>query len=125
MTGARPAHLSRRSAKSHGSFRGFTVSCDTFGPATRNQLRWSSVPQMSAPRTVAVITGEGTRTVENMPILRTDQVAEERDLVGVYLHEISRTPLLDAVQEVELSKSIEAGLLAEHWLEDPDGRPEG
>jgi len=63
--------------------------------------------------------------VENMPILRTDQVAEERDLVGVYLHEISRTPLLDAVQEVELSKSIEAGLLAEHWLDDPDGRPEG
>jgi len=55
--------------------------------------------------------------VENMTILRTDQVAEERDLVGVYLHEISRTPLLDAAQEVELSKSIEAGLLAEHWLE--------
>jgi RNA polymerase sigma factor (sigma-70 family) len=52
-----------------------------------------------------------------MPILRTDQVAEERDLVGVYLHEISRTPLLDAAQEVELSKSIEAGLLAENWLE--------
>jgi len=52
-----------------------------------------------------------------MTILRTDQVAEERDLVGVYLHEISRTPLLDAAQEVELSKSIEAGLLAEHWLE--------
>ncbi|WP_034592225.1 sigma-70 family RNA polymerase sigma factor [Hamadaea tsunoensis] len=53
-----------------------------------------------------------------MTILRTDQVAEERDLVGVYLHEISRTPLLDAAQEVELSKSIEAGLLAEHWLEE-------
>jgi RNA polymerase sigma factor (sigma-70 family) len=52
-----------------------------------------------------------------MPILRTDQVAEERDLVGVYLHEISRTPLLDAAQEVELSKSIEAGLLADNWLE--------
>ncbi len=56
--------------------------------------------------------------MENMTILRTDQVAEERDLVGVYLHEISRTPLLDAAQEVELSKSIEAGLLAEHWLEE-------
>jgi RNA polymerase sigma factor (sigma-70 family) len=62
--------------------------------------------------------------VENMTILRTDQVAEERDLVGVYLHEISRTPLLDAAQEVDLSKSIEAGLLAEHWLDTetvPDG----
>jgi len=60
-----------------------------------------------------------------MPILRTDQVAEERDLVGVYLHEISRTPLLDAVQEVELSKSIEAGLLAEFWLDDAQSVPEG
>jgi len=59
-----------------------------------------------------------------MPILRTDQVAEERDLVGVYLHEISRTPLLDAVQEVELSKSIEAGLLAANWL-DTQTAPEG
>ncbi|MEU8081484.1 MULTISPECIES: sigma-70 family RNA polymerase sigma factor [Catellatospora] len=52
-----------------------------------------------------------------MTMLRTDQVAEERDLVGVYLHEISRTPLLDAAQEVDLSKAIEAGLYAEHLLE--------
>jgi RNA polymerase sigma factor (sigma-70 family) len=50
-------------------------------------------------------------------VLRTDQVAEERDLVGVYLHEISRTPLLDAAREVELAKAIEAGLYAEHLLE--------
>jgi len=55
--------------------------------------------------------------MENMTILRTDQVAEERDLVGVYLHEISRTPLLGAAQEVDLSKAIEAGLLAEQLLE--------
>jgi len=51
-------------------------------------------------------------------MLRTDQVAEERDLVGVYLHEISRTPLLDAAMEVDLSKAIEAGLYAEQLLED-------
>jgi len=50
-------------------------------------------------------------------VLRTDEVAEERDLVGVYLHEISRTPLLDAAQEVDLAKDIEAGLYAEHLLE--------
>ncbi|GAA2530199.1 sigma-70 family RNA polymerase sigma factor [Pilimelia columellifera] len=49
--------------------------------------------------------------------LRTDEVAEERDLVGVYLHEISRTALLDAVQEVDLAKAIEAGLYAEHLLD--------
>jgi RNA polymerase sigma factor (sigma-70 family) len=61
---------------------------------------------------------EGTvGNVEKSTVMRTDQVAEERDLVGVYLHEISRTPLLDAAREVELSKSIEAGLYAEHLLE--------
>ena len=53
----------------------------------------------------------------NVTVLRTDEVAEERDLVGVYLHEISKTPLLDAAQEVDLSKAIEAGLYAEHLLE--------
>ncbi|MDT0201329.1 sigma-70 family RNA polymerase sigma factor [Nocardioides sp. AE5] len=41
---------------------------------------------------------------------------EGRDSVGLYLDEIARTPLLDAVTEVELSKTIEAGLMAEHLL---------
>ena len=34
----------------------------------------------------------------------------------LYLDEIARTPLLDAITEVELSKTIEAGLLAEHLI---------
>jgi len=56
--------------------------------------------------------------VEKMTrVLRTDEVAEERDLVGVYLHEISKTPLLDAAAEVDLASAIEAGLYAEHLLE--------
>jgi RNA polymerase sigma factor (sigma-70 family) len=56
--------------------------------------------------------------VEQMKtVLRTDEVAEERDLVGVYLHEISKTPLLDAAQEVDLAKAIEAGLYAERLLD--------
>ncbi len=41
---------------------------------------------------------------------------EGRDSVGLYLDEIARTPLLDAAREVELAKTIEAGLLAEHLL---------
>jgi RNA polymerase primary sigma factor len=41
---------------------------------------------------------------------------EGRDSVGLYLDEIARTPLLDAATEVELSKTIEAGLFAEHLL---------
>ena len=41
---------------------------------------------------------------------------EGRDSVGLYLDEIARNPLLDAQTEVELSKAIEAGLMAEHLL---------
>ncbi|MGZ8743278.1 MAG: sigma-70 family RNA polymerase sigma factor [Nocardioides sp.] len=36
----------------------------------------------------------------------------------MYLDEIARTPLLDAVTEVELSKTIEAGLFAQRLLEE-------
>lgn len=79
--------------------------------------------QVSAPQAPAAITGEDPN-VENMTMLRTDQVAEERDLVGVYLHEISRTPLLDAAHEVDLAKAIEAGLYAESLLEE-DTVPKG
>jgi RNA polymerase sigma factor (sigma-70 family) len=55
--------------------------------------------------------------VENMTAMRTGEVAEERDLVGVYLHEISKTPLLDAAQEVVLAKAVEAGLYAEQLVQ--------
>jgi RNA polymerase sigma factor (sigma-70 family) len=67
-------------------------------------------------------TGRET-SVETM-VIRTDEVAEERDLVGVYLHEISRTPLLDAAKEVDLSKAIEAGLYAAYLL-GSDQLPDG
>jgi len=44
--------------------------------------------------------------------------AEGKDSVGMYLAEIARTPLLDAAREVELSKTVEAGLFARHLLEE-------
>jgi RNA polymerase sigma factor (sigma-70 family) len=76
-----------------------------------------------AARNKLVEGNEGTvGNVEKNTVMRTDEVAEERDLVGVYLHEISRTPLLDAAREVDLSKAIEAGLYAEHLLESGDVR---
>jgi RNA polymerase primary sigma factor len=60
---------------------------------------------------------------------RTISVSREiegRDSVGLYLDEIARTPLLDAATEVELSKTIEAGLFAEHLLaEGRVGRKKG
>lgn len=45
----------------------------------------------------------------------------DRDLVGMYLDEIARTPLLDAAREVELSLTIEAGVYARRVL---DGQEE-
>lgn len=43
---------------------------------------------------------------------------EGKDSVGMYLAEIARTPLLGAEQEVELSKTVEAGLYAQHLLDE-------
>jgi len=51
-------------------------------------------------------TTKGTREIEG------------RDSVGLYLDEIARNPLLDAAMEVELSKTIEAGLMAEYLLQE-------
>ncbi|MET9604487.1 sigma-70 family RNA polymerase sigma factor [Streptomyces sp. NPDC006512] len=42
----------------------------------------------------------------------------DRDLVGMYLDEIARTPLLDAAREVELSQIIEAGVYARQILDE-------
>ncbi|WP_424213257.1 sigma-70 family RNA polymerase sigma factor [Streptomyces sp. BI20] len=48
----------------------------------------------------------------------------DRDLVGMYLDEIARTPLLDAAREVELSQIIEAGVFARRILDnDPEVDP--
>ena len=59
-----------------------------------------------AARTTTRTTRSNTREIEG------------RDSVGLYLDEIARNPLLDAAMEVELSKTIEAGLLAEHLLKE-------
>jgi len=56
----------------------------------------------------------------------TTREIEGRDSVGLYLDEIARTPLLDAITEVELAKTIEAGLFAKHLLaEGRVGRKKG
>jgi RNA polymerase sigma factor RpoD-like protein len=45
-----------------------------------------------------------------------DEAVQAADLVRSYLNEIGKVALLTAVQEVELSKRIEAGLYASHLL---------
>ena len=69
----------------------------------------------TATRTPASATAgtTGTTRPATRPAVRE---IEGRDSVGLYLDEIARTPLLDAASEVELSKTIEAGLMAEALL---------
>jgi RNA polymerase primary sigma factor len=50
------------------------------------------------------------------PDLDSDEPGVSGDPVRNYLNEIGRTALLDAAQEVDLSKRIEAGVYAEHKL---------
>ncbi|MEV4471176.1 RNA polymerase sigma factor RpoD/SigA [Nonomuraea salmonea] len=50
--------------------------------------------------------------------------AEEPDLLGTYLEQIGKTPLLSADDEVDLARRIEAGLYAGHLIERGSGTPE-
>jgi RNA polymerase nonessential primary-like sigma factor len=53
-----------------------------------------------------------------------EQTTVSADLVRVYLNEIGKVPLLNAAQEVELAKRIEAGLYAEQLVaEDEQALP--
>ncbi|MEV4170033.1 sigma-70 family RNA polymerase sigma factor [Nonomuraea sp. NPDC049709] len=50
--------------------------------------------------------------------------ADEPDLLGTYLEQIGKTPLLSAADEVDLARRIEAGLYAGHLIERGEGTPE-
>ncbi|HEX5496477.1 MAG TPA: RNA polymerase sigma factor SigB [Mycobacteriales bacterium] len=50
-----------------------------------------------------------------------DETVVSADLVRVYLNEIGKVALLNAAQEVDLAKRIEAGLYAEHMLAESGG----
>ena len=47
---------------------------------------------------------------------RVSEGIDGKDAVGLYLEGIAKTPLLTAEEEVELAKTIEIGLYAEHIL---------
>ncbi len=69
--------------------------------------------------TAAVVTKPAApATRQSRPRPSTGREIEGRDSVGLYLDEIARTPLLDAAREVELAKTIEAGLYAQSLLDE-------
>jgi len=74
---------------------------------------------MKSTGSAAEVTAENIMTdgVEPLADLdATDERGVSADLVRAYLNGIGRTKLLTAVQEVELSKRIEAGLYAEEKM---------
>lgn len=56
-------------------------------------------------------------TAENKTTSHYREINDEVDTFGTYLETISKTSLLSAEEEVELAKDIEAGLYAQHLLE--------
>lgn len=71
-----------------------------------------------ATRAVARRTSASTGGTDRASSVRaTGGEIADRDLVGMYLDEIARTPLLDAAKEVELSQTIEAGVFAQQILD--------
>lgn len=54
--------------------------------------------------------------IEGHTLPKESSVGLSKDLVSVYLDEISHTPLLEPIEEVVLAKAIEAGLYAEQKL---------
>src|ERR687894_404672 len=75
----------------------------------------------SESTTAVAVDNSMTDGVEHLADLdATDERGVSADLVRAYLNGIGRTRLLTAVEEVDLSKRIEAGLYAEEKLETDD-----
>lgn len=84
----------------------------------------SELPSDALERVVRMLAENGVEVLEPQGDEETTRADEEdvgkraptSDLVRIYLREIGRVPLLTAEEEVELAKSIEAGLFAEDKL---------
>jgi len=93
----------------------------------REALESADVGTELLPALVARLVAAGVEVVEEEEERSSPGTAETSrataehagtaDLVRMYLREIGRVPLLNAAQEVELSKRVEAGLFAEHKLD--------
>ncbi|MBC6463920.1 RNA polymerase sigma factor RpoD [Actinomadura alba] len=85
----------------------------------------SDLPADTLERVVRMLAEQGVEVLESQQeteeLTRVDEGdlgrrASTSDLVRIYLREIGRVPLLTAEDEVELAKSIEAGLFAEEKM---------
>jgi len=104
-----------------GRERGVGVTVDDVAAA----LDRSELPADAMERVVRLLAEQGVEVLESQRDSEELTRAEEgdlsrkaptSDLVRIYLREIGRVPLLTAEDEVELAKSIEAGLFAEEKM---------
>ena len=105
-----------------GRSRGFVTTGDVTTAIDRAELTGDALDSV-----VRVLADEGIEVLDppvdeepDTKLPETDAETARRagtsDLVRIYLREIGRVPLLTAEDEVELAKSIEAGLYAEEKL---------
>ncbi|HEX7104902.1 MAG TPA: RNA polymerase sigma factor [Acidothermaceae bacterium] len=94
---------------------------------TRDSKRTAAAPatseEVEVRSTITADQADGDPQLAEVEELAQDEVDLDSEEPGVsadpvrnYLNEIGRTPLLDAAQEVDLAKRIEAGLYADHKL---------
>ncbi len=127
-TAATPARTSSDrsvTARAHRSARPAATPTRT-GRATKATSKAAAEALAAAPEadgtsvttltTAPAETGKSAADEAIAPAAELDEVATSADLVRVYLNEIGKVALLNAADEVELSKRIEAGLYARHLL---------
>jgi RNA polymerase primary sigma factor len=106
-----------------GRERGGVTMADVASAIEHNDLSPDAIDGV-----LRLLAEEGVEVLDPAPDEAEDLRAQEQaelsrraspgDLVRIYLREIGRVPLLTAEDEVELAKSIEAGLFAEEKLHD-------
>ncbi len=83
-------------------------------PVSRPQPRWwPRWPPSAGPEEEAFVYGDDD---DDLPAAQVASAGATADPVKDYLKQIGKVPLLNAEQEVELAKRIEAGLFAEEKL---------
>ncbi|MGW0196702.1 RNA polymerase sigma factor RpoD [Nonomuraea sp. NPDC003201] len=102
-----------------GRERGSVTVDDVAAALDRSELPSDAlerVVRMLAENGVEVLEPQGDEEATRADEEDVGKRAPTSDLVRIYLREIGRVPLLTAEEEVELAKSIEAGLFAEDKL---------
>jgi len=113
-----PSHRSARSTTTQAPGTDKVAKVDKVS-ATDDVALANVSPALAEAETTVDVAADLVEVVEENPVLATadlDEAVQAADLVRSYLNEIGKVSLLNAVEEVELSKRIEAGLYASHLL---------